>query len=115
MPAPASTAAGPDQPLPGARTALLLLLAINLVNFIDRWVLAAVEPEIRKALLTGDPFAEDKMGFLASAFLITFMISAPLFGWLALRWPRWWLVGLGVLLWSVASGASGIDWGLGLG
>ena len=34
-------------PPPGARIALLLLLGINLFNYIDRQVLAAVEPEIR--------------------------------------------------------------------
>jgi len=30
--------------LPGARSALALLLAINLFNYIDRQILAAVEP-----------------------------------------------------------------------
>jgi MFS family permease len=112
----ASTAPGPDQPLPGARTALVLLLAINLFNFIDRQVLAAVEPEIRTALLAhDDPDAKFKMGLLSTAFLVAFMVFAPLFGWLALTWPRWALVGVGVILWSLASGASGFDWGLGLG
>ena len=33
-------------PLPGARAALVLLLSINLFNYIDRTVLAAVEPRI---------------------------------------------------------------------
>ena len=77
-----------DQPQPGARAALILLLAINLVNFIDRQALAAVEPEIRKELLPNDPDAMGKMGLLSTAFLVTFMISAPIFGWLAERWPR---------------------------
>src|SRR5262245_54159962 len=40
--APAVT--GRSTPLPGANTALALLLAINLFNFVDRQVLAAVEP-----------------------------------------------------------------------
>src|SRR5262245_11523614 len=39
--------------LPGARHALILLLAINLFNYIDRYVLAAVEPDIRRQLLPG--------------------------------------------------------------
>ena len=34
--------------MPGARSAFALLLAINLFNYIDRQVLAAVEPEIAK-------------------------------------------------------------------
>ncbi|MFZ4395312.1 MAG: hypothetical protein ACOYOU_06750 [Kiritimatiellia bacterium] len=41
-----------EHPLPGARTALLLLLGINLFNFIDRQVLAAVVPDIRRVFLT---------------------------------------------------------------
>jgi MFS family permease len=38
------------------------------------------------------------------------MVIAPLFGWLADRTSRWLLVGIGVVLWSLASGASGINW-----
>ena len=34
-----------------ARSALLLLLTINLFNYIDRQVLAAVEPDIRAHIL----------------------------------------------------------------
>ncbi|HVT26965.1 MAG TPA: MFS transporter, partial [Lacipirellulaceae bacterium] len=39
---------------------------------------------------------------------------APLFGWLADRYSRWMLVGIGVLLWSVASGATGLATGIGI-
>src|SRR5579862_5585549 len=101
--------------MPGARSALILLLAINLFNYIDRQVLAAVEPEIEKELfgnypvvgassvgLMGSPIGQGPylaasavmsegiekkakfwMGLLATAFLITYMVIAPLFGWLA--------------------------------
>ncbi len=95
--------------------ALVLLLAINLFNYIDRQVLAAVEPEIRRELLQGVPEDEARfrMGLLSTAFLVSYMLLAPVFGWLADRWSRWLLVGIGVALWSVASGASGVDWGLG--
>jgi len=95
--------------LPGARRALALLLAINLFNFIDRYILAALEPEIRKALFAADdPDAMGKTGLLATAFLVSYMVTAPIFGWLADRYPRWMLVGIGVALWSLASGASGL-------
>jgi MFS family permease len=40
------------------------------------------------------------------------MLIAPLFGWLADRTSRWALVGVGVIIWSLASGASGVDWGV---
>lgn len=103
---PASVHSG----IPGARVSLILLLLINLFNYIDRSVLAAVESLIEKDLLPpGDPRAQTKMGFLATAFMVSYMLTAPLFGWLGDRVGRWWLIGIGVILWSIASGASGIS------
>lgn len=97
------------KPVPrGARSAVALLLAINLFNYLDRYVLAAVEPRIKEDLLKGDPNALAKMGTLATAFIISYMIAAPIFGWLADRMSRWLLVGIGVIVWSLASGASGL-------
>jgi MFS family permease len=98
--------------MPGARAALILLLAINLFNYIDRQVLAAVEPEIRKELLAGVADDKAKMGLLSTAFLLSYMLTAPLFGLLADRMSRWLLVGIGVIIWSLASGASGWNWHL---
>ena len=96
------------RPNPGARTALALLLGINLFNYIDRFVLAAVEPDIRAAFfLPGDPNAMAMTGLLAPAFLITYMCSAPVLGFLADRFSRWVIVGVCVILWSVATAASG--------
>ena len=43
------------RPIPGAYMALGLLLAMNLFNYIDRQVLAAVEPEIRRSFFPQDP------------------------------------------------------------
>lgn len=69
---------------PGAGSALGLLLAINLTNYIDRYVLAAVEPNIRAAFFApNDPNAMAMTGSLATAFLITYMISAPALSFLA--------------------------------
>ena len=97
------------QPVSGARTALTLLLTINLFNYVDRYVLAAAEPEIQKQLFKpGDPNAEALMGSLATAFIVSYLILAPVFGWLADRMSRWLLVGVSVILWSLASGASGL-------
>jgi MFS family permease len=101
--------AGVEAPLPGARTALILLLTINLFNYIDRQVLAANLTPIEKQLLpAGAADNEERLGHLAMAFMLSYMVFAPLFGWLADRLPRWRLVGIGVILWSLASGASGL-------
>lgn len=108
-----------DVAIPGARHALLLLVLINLFNYIDRQVLAAVEPQIRADFFPKerDPdsgemiepkHAKELTGFLSFAFLATYMFTAPLFGALATRMPRWWLISIGVAVWSLASGASGL-------
>jgi len=94
---------------PGARTALALLLGINLFNYIDRYILAAVEPEIRHTFFSANDIdAKTKTGTLATAFLLSYMLSAPIFGRMADRWPRWWIIGGGVAIWSLASGATGL-------
>jgi MFS family permease len=100
--------ASESRPAPGARTALALLLGINLFNYIDRQILAAVEPNIRAAFFApGDPNAMAMTGLLAPAFLVTYMLSAPVLGFLADRFSRWIIVGVCVILWSLATAASG--------
>src|SRR4029453_2625566 len=93
----------------GARTALFLLLVINLFNYIHRQVLAAVEPDIRASFFSAnDVNAMTKTGFLGVAFFVTYMVSAPILGVLADRFSRWMIVGAAVILWSLASGGSGL-------
>ncbi len=83
----------------GAAWALGLLTALNLANFIDRYVLPGVQP-----LIQGEFHATDeRMGALTNAFFITYMLAAPLTGWLGDRVPRKPLVVAGALLWSVAT------------
>lgn len=108
---------GPDRPLPGARAALALLLVINLFNYIDRQVLSAVLPllEVDAALFDPtDPWLEFKLGLLTSAFMVSYTLLSPVFGWYGDRARRWLVVGIGVTLWSLASGASGLATGYGV-
>src|ERR1051326_446384 len=84
----------------GAWTALALLLAINFFNYIDRQVLAAVEPEVRATFFaSNDLNAMAKTGLLGTAFLVTYMLSAPVLGFLADRMSRWVIIGAAVILW----------------
>jgi MFS transporter, Spinster family, sphingosine-1-phosphate transporter len=93
----------------GARNALFLLLAINLFNYIDRQILAALEPDIRASFFSADDVnAMTKTGLLGDAFFVTYMLSAPVLGLLADRFSRWIIVGSAVILWSLASGGSGL-------
>jgi MFS family permease len=86
------------------RYALALLLAVNLLNYIDRQVLYAVFPLIKADFSLSDT----ALGFLGSAFMVCYMCSAPLLGWLGDRGSRIRLASCGVAVWSVATALSGI-------
>ena len=87
-----------------ARWALGLLLAVNLVNYLDRQVLYSLLPLIERDLALTDAQA----GRLASAFMIVYMLAAPPIGYLADRGGRRFWIATGVLLWSLATAASGL-------
>jgi MFS family permease len=96
-------------PLPGARTALLVLLAINLFNYIDRQVLGANLPHIEEQFLPqGGPYNKTYLGYLATAFVLSYTLLSLPFTWLTHYISRWKLVGAAVILWSLASGGSGL-------
>jgi len=82
-----------------AGIALFLLTCLNLFNFIDRYVLPGVQPIIQSEFHIDDARA----GLLTSAFFFTYMIIAPLTGWLGDRLPRKPLIVAGALIWSAAT------------
>ena len=95
--------AGPIS-IPYRRYALGLLLAVNLLNYIDRQVLFAVFPLIKIDLHLSDT----ALGFLGSAFMLSYLLFAPLFGWLGDRWSRTRLASGGLVIWSLATALAGI-------
>jgi MFS transporter, Spinster family, sphingosine-1-phosphate transporter len=107
----ASTTLGPAQPVPRAGLSLALLFSINLFNYIDRQVLSGVLPKLELDADLFDPsdtWLKTKLGLLTTAFIVTYMLVSPVFGRLGDTWSRWALVGIGVILWSLASGGSGL-------
>src|SRR5512137_126607 len=86
------------------RYALGLLLAVNLLNYIDRQVLFAVFPLIKIDLQLSDT----ALGFLGSAFMFSYMLFAPLFGWLGDHWSRTRLAASGLVVWSLATALAGL-------
>lgn len=88
---------------PYRRYALGLLLTINLLNYIDRQVLFAVFPLIKADLQLTDT----ALGFLGSAFMLSYLLIAPLFGWLGDRYSRTMLASGGLVVWSLATVLSG--------
>ena len=87
-----------------ARFAVALLFGINFLNYIDRYVIAAVLPLIQQEFHLDDARA----GYVLSMFVLVYMAASPFTGVLGDRWPRRYLVGAGVLLWSLATVASGL-------
>lgn len=78
------------------RTALVLLTALNLLNYIDRSVLFAVQPLVQKEF----HLTNTQVGYLTSAFLLFYMVAAPFTGPLADRYSRKLIIVLGAVFWS---------------
>jgi MFS family permease len=78
------------------RTALLLLTALNLLNYIDRSVLNAVQPLIQNEFHVSDA----QIGRLTTVFLVFYTLAAPFMGPLADRYSRRLIISLGAFAWS---------------
>lgn len=89
--------------------ALAILSLVNFLNYIDRQVLPAVAPSMLK-----DPqlkLTHAELGYIEAALLLSFTILAPLFGRLGDRRSRTKLMASAAVIWSLATGLSGvIDW-----
>jgi MFS family permease len=82
---------------------LALLTALNLINYLDRFLVMAVGPRIQDSLHLGDA----QIGWVESAFMLGYFLTSPIFGWLGDRYPRKGLIAAGVAVWSFATIASG--------
>jgi MFS family permease len=78
------------------RTALLVLTLLNLLNYVDRSVLFAVQPMVQAEF----HISNEQVGYLTSAFLIFYMIAAPFAGPLAKRYSRKYVIFWGAVFWS---------------
>ena len=68
----------------GATTALVLLTAMNFVNYIDRYILPGVQEQVKREFHVSDA----QIGSITFWFFLTYMCAAPLTGWLGDRFPR---------------------------
>ncbi|XP_014606057.1 PREDICTED: protein spinster isoform X2 [Polistes canadensis] len=76
-----------------------ILCFINLINYMDRFTVAGMLTKIKDDFNIG----YDKSGLLQTAFIISYMIFAPLFGYLGDRYNRKAIMGIGVFLWSLTT------------
>jgi MFS family permease len=102
-PVPASAAASPltsTAAAQGATRALVVLTAMNLLNYVDRYVPSAVKDLFKEDLGLTD--AETSLPL--TAFVVVYMLASPIFGALADKVPRRVVIAAGVALWSLATG-----------
>jgi len=81
------------------KIALALLTALNLLNYIDRNVLFAVQDLIKADF----PRSDAAYGLLTSVFFIFYMIAAPFMGPLSVRFSRKTVIIVGAVIWSGAT------------
>src|SRR5580692_6720612 len=88
----------------GAKFALFVLFAINLLNFFDRQLLGALGEPIRKQFHLSDT----ALGLLGTVFIVVYaLIGLPL-GNLSDKWQRTRLLAIGTAVWSVLTAATGV-------
>ena len=88
-------------------TILALFTGLNLLNYLDRLVVAAVLKPLRDELHLSNLIA----GSLGTVFLLGYILTSPIFGKLADRGPRKGLIAMGVGIWSAATFISGLATG----
>ena len=84
--------------------ALSVLTLVNLLNYLDRYVVSGVVPDLKAPPLG---LSDSQIGLLATAFMLVYMVTAPVFGALGDRGSRTRPIAVGVFLWSIATILSG--------
>ncbi len=95
---------GPTMNRRDARMALGVLATLNLLNYIDRYVLVSVFEPMKQEL----HFTDTELGLISSAFMITYSFTSPVFGRLGDLYVRKYLIAAGVALWSLATAGAGL-------
>ncbi|HWL17810.1 MAG TPA: MFS transporter, partial [Opitutus sp.] len=80
-------------------TSLLILTGLNLLDYLDRQLLASVLTPVKEELQLSD----GELGVLLSAFMWGYFLTSPIFGYLGDRVPRRWLIAAGVFVWSIGT------------
>ncbi|MCA9712084.1 MAG: MFS transporter, partial [Myxococcales bacterium] len=83
---------------------LLVLTAINFVNYLDRQVVYAVLEPMSKELGASDA----QSGLLATVFLVAYMVASPVVGPLGDRVPRKHITAASLTVWSLGTVGSGL-------
>jgi 1-acyl-sn-glycerol-3-phosphate acyltransferase len=86
---------------------LFILTGLNLLNYMDRYVLNAV----RTPLAADFGIGYGDSGRTVTAFMIGYFVTSPFFGYLGDRLARKWLIAFGILVWSLSTLLTGFATG----
>jgi MFS family permease len=75
---------------------LVLLTALNFVNYIDRYILPGVQEQVKGEFRITDA----QIGSLTLWFMVAYMATSPVTGWLGDRFPRKPMIVIAALFWS---------------
>lgn len=84
--------------------ALWMLTVVNLICYLDRYIIAAAAPRIQ----TEFSLSNAQTGTFMSMFMVGYVLTSPVFGYYGDRKSRPVLMAIGVLLWSLATLWSGL-------
>lgn len=101
---PIAQTAPPARTHSNATWILTLLFLGNVLNFYDRQLPGILLEQIKAEFLLDDA----QVGLLASAFIVVGAIAGVPLGYLADRFARKWIAGLGLIVWSVFTGLGGV-------
>src|ERR1700738_4689522 len=87
-----------------ARHLLGVIVGINSLNYLDRYILPAVATRIQAEFHLTD----SQVGLLGSAFLLVYAVATIPFGTGADRGVRKTVIGIGVTIWSLATLFTGL-------
>src|SRR5256886_10682091 len=87
-----------------ARYVLAVMVGINFLNYLDRYILPAVATKIQGEFHLTD----SQVGLLGSAFLLVYAVATIPFGIWADRGVRKTVVAVGVTIWSLATLFTGL-------
>ncbi len=93
-----------------AGRALAVLALINLLNYLDRFVVSALVESLKRSELA---LSDTQLGLLMTGFIVVYMATSPIFGVLGDRRARPRLVAAGVFVWSLATALGGFARGFG--
>ena len=85
-------------------TLLVLLILVNLVNYLDRQIIFPLYEVFKEEFQLTDL----RLGLIGTVFMVVHSLASLPFGLLADRWSRKKIIGWGVLFWSGATALTGL-------